>query len=57
MWEEELGLHGIDTAVAESSVLRQRLVDWKFRSDPAGHADAMMKQLYPFVASIKKEMK
>ena len=52
MWEEELALHLLDTSVAESAVLRQRNVDWKFRSDNAGHAKAMQEQLYPFVARI-----
>lgn len=55
MWEEELALHTVDTGVAEAAVLRQREVDWKYRSDLAGHARAMMTQLYPFVASIKAE--
>ena len=54
MWEEELALHTVDTGVAEAAVLRQREVDWKFRSDLTGHARAMMQQLYPFVATIKQ---
>ena len=53
MWEEELALHLLETPVAESAVLRQRNVDWKNRSDPAGHAQAMMEQLYPFVAKVR----
>ena len=52
MWEEELALHTVDTGVAEAAVLRQREVDWKYRSDLAGHARAMMTQLYPFVATL-----
>ncbi len=57
MWEEELALHSVDTAVAEASVLRQRQVDWKFRSDPKGHAYAMLSAQYPFVATIKEAPK
>jgi hypothetical protein len=34
-------------------VLRQRTVDWTFRSNPAGHAKVMQKQLMPFVAVEK----
>ena len=55
MWEEELALHALETPVAENAVLRQRNVDWKFRSDTAGHAHAMMEQLYPFVAKVRAE--
>ena len=49
-----LALHAVDTAVAEASVLRQRQVDWKYRSDPKGHAYAMLSANYPFVATIPK---
>ena len=55
MWEEELALHALETPVAENAVLRQRNIDWKFRSDTAGHAHAMMEQLYPFVAKVRAE--
>jgi hypothetical protein len=40
----------VDTHVAEASVLRQRTIDWQFRSQPAAHAKVMHKQLFPFVA-------
>jgi hypothetical protein len=40
----------VDTRVAEASVLRQRTIDWQFRSQPAAHAKVMHKQLFPFVA-------
>jgi hypothetical protein len=55
MWEEELALHAVDTAVAEAAVLRQRQVDWKYRSDPRGHAYAMLSAQYPFIATISKD--
>ena len=47
---QELALHAVDTHVAEASVLRQRTIDWQFRSQPAAHAKVMHKQLFPFVA-------
>ena len=55
LWEEELALHAVDPAVAEASVLRQRQVDWKYRSDRKGHAYAMLSAQYPFVATIGKD--
>ena len=50
MWDEELALHSVEPAVAEASVLRQRMIDWQYRSQPAAHAKVMHKQLMPFVA-------
>ena len=57
LWEEELSLHAVDPAVAESAVLRQRQVDWKYRSDKTGHAYAMLSAQYPFVAAVQPELK
>jgi hypothetical protein len=57
LWEEELSLHAVDTAVAESAVLRQRQVDWKYRADKQGHAYAMLSAQYPFVATVVSELK
>ena len=51
-FDEELALHVVDTAAAEAAVLRQRNVDHQYRSDPAGHARVMHKQLMPFVAKM-----
>jgi len=50
LWDEELALHAVDLTVAEASVLRQRTVDWTFRSQPAAHAKVMHQQMMPFVA-------
>ena len=55
LWEEELALHAVDPAVAEAAVLRQRQVDWKYRSDQKGHAYAMLSAQYPFTATIVKD--
>lgn len=53
LWDEELALHAVDTRAAESSVQRQRLIDWQFRSQPAAHAKIMHKQMMTFVATDK----
>ena len=51
--EQELSLHAVEPSTAESAVLRQRTIDWQYRSQPAAHAKEMHKILMPFVAVEK----
>jgi hypothetical protein len=48
MWEEELSLHSVNVAEAEQGVFRQRVIDWTFRQDEAGFAQAMAAYSFPF---------
>lgn len=49
LWDEELALHAPDAAVAETSVLQQRQLEWRFRENPAGWATVMAHYKFPFV--------
>jgi hypothetical protein len=50
-WEEELAQHtGPDAKAAETSVHRQRMLDWEFRENQAGYAFKMATMKFPFVA-------
>ena len=48
MWDEEVALHSVNVSEAEHGVYRQRMIDWVFRSNQAGHATVMSMLAFPF---------
>ena len=54
LWDEELAAHTPDVAVAEASVERQRVLEWRLRKDDREWATLAQQYKFPFVPTELK---